>query len=89
MVPRPSLARHTSQYAAAMETVARITAIRDHAASKVALVADFGSKLRHAGFVTMRKFKTWNRKACERRTSVGVFKCSQRAVLVFEVFQDI
>lgn len=83
MVPRPSLARHTSQYAAAMETVARITAIRNHAARKVALVADFGSKLRHTGFVTMRKFKTWRRKACERGTSVDVFKCSQGAVLVF------
>lgn len=69
VVPRPSLASHTSQYAAAMETVARITVICDHAASKVALVTDFGSKLRHTRFVTMRKFKTWRRKASERKIS--------------------
>ena len=48
MVPRPPLARHATQDAAAMETVARVAAVGDGAAGEVALVADFGAKLGHS-----------------------------------------
>ncbi|XDV39532.1 hypothetical protein PO909_008761 [Leuciscus waleckii] len=61
MVPGPSLARHASQHAVAMETVSRIAPVRDHTAGEVALVTRFRSKLRNTGFVTVRKLKAWRR----------------------------
>lgn len=58
-IPRPALARHALERAAAMERVALVTAKRDGAAGKVALVTDFKSKLRHPRVIAVGELKTW------------------------------
>lgn len=52
-----------------MECVARIASINDGAAGKVALITYLVPKLWHTWILTMRKFKT-----CERRENGSVTK---------------
>ena len=66
MVPRPPLARHATQDAAAMETVARVAAVGDGAAGEVALVADFGAKLGHSRVLAVGELKTFRTRERER-----------------------
>lgn len=58
-VPRPPLARHALESAAAVQRVALVTAKRDGAAGKVALITDFKSELRHPRVIAVGELETW------------------------------
>lgn len=60
-VPRPALARHAPERAAAVQRVALVAAKRDGAAGKVSLVADFEPKLRHPWVVAVGELEAWRR----------------------------
>lgn len=58
-VPRPPLARHALQRAAAVQCVALVTAKGDGAAGKVALVTDFEPELWHPWVIAVGELETW------------------------------
>lgn len=68
-VPRPPLARHALQRAAAVQRVALVTAKRDGAAGKVALVADFKPELRHPRVIAVGELETWTWRECAESRS--------------------
>lgn len=59
VVPSSPLPSHALEGAAAVQSVAQVTAERDGTASKVTLIADFKSKLWHPRIIAVRELKTW------------------------------
>lgn len=74
VVPRPPLAGHALEDAAAVQGVALVAAERDGAAGKVALVADFEAELRHAGVVTVGQLEAWTEESEEDRVREALMK---------------
>lgn len=59
VVPSSPLPSHALERAAAVQSVAQVTAERDGTASKVTLITDFKSKLWHPRIIAVRQLKTW------------------------------
>lgn len=69
-VPRPSLTPQAGENLGAFQGVARITAVRHRAASKVTLVLPLVAKLRDAGILAFYQLKTLKGKVSIRKKKI-------------------
>lgn len=58
VIPGSPFACHTLQSGSPVQSVSRLTSVRDAAPREMALVVDLEAKLRHAGVLAMRQLKT-------------------------------
>lgn len=69
VVPSSPLPSHALERAAAVQSVAQVTAERDGTASKVTLITDFKSKLWHPRIIAVRQLKTWQEEEGKKKQS--------------------